>query len=273
MKKMRKTATFLLLCTLLAASAGCTSKLSKQDYRMAGIEAMEAGSYEEAVTQFDEAIAHSNGFVGKFELDVLKYRGEAEFRMGDYTSAAKTYETLLEVDEKRAEYWYALCMCKAKLGEADEALAAFSSGQEVDAKASGANEALGLLGDCLVEEQRAEEALSLYEQVLASGSVSAELYNRLGLCYLEAEAYDRALECFTSGLEVVNAAANENADRTGNETETEGAALQQQLLFNQAVAYEFVGDFQTARERMEAYVAAYLEHEEAQRELTFLQTR
>ncbi|MDO4295203.1 MAG: tetratricopeptide repeat protein [bacterium] len=273
MKKRKRIAALLLLCTLLTASAGCTSKLSKQDYRMAGIEAMEAGSYEEAVTQFDEAIAHSNGFVGKFELDVLKYRGEAEFRMGDYASAAETYETLLEADGKRAEYWYALCMSEAKLGEVDAALAAFSSGQEMDAKASGADEALWILGDSLVEQQREEEALSLYEQVLASGEVSAALYNRLGLCYLEAAAYDRALECFTSGLEAVDAEENEKVDRTGDETETEGAGLQQQLLFNQAVAYEFAGDFQTARERMEAYVAAYPEHEEAQKELTFLQTR
>ena len=41
-----------------------------------------------------------------FEIDVLKYRGEAEFLLGDYGAAAYTYDTLAKVDKPRAEYYY-----------------------------------------------------------------------------------------------------------------------------------------------------------------------
>ena len=45
------------------------------------------------------------------------------------------------------------------------------------------------------------------------------------------------------------------------------------LIYNQAVAYEYKGDFDKARELMEQYVAGNSSDEEAARELEFLKSR
>ena len=66
---------------------------------------MENGDYEGAVAQFDSLI-HQTKHISSFEIDVLKYRGEAEFMLGDYGAAAYTYDTLVKVDKPRAEYYY-----------------------------------------------------------------------------------------------------------------------------------------------------------------------
>ena len=45
------------------------------------------------------------------------------------------------------------------------------------------------------------------------------------------------------------------------------------LIYNQAVAYEYKGDFDKARELMEQYVAGNSSDEEAARELEFRKSR
>ena len=40
---------------------------------------------------FDLALKEADGVVNAFELDILKYRGEAEFMLEDYEAAAHTY--------------------------------------------------------------------------------------------------------------------------------------------------------------------------------------
>ena len=62
---------------------------------------MENGDYEGAVAEFDSLIDQTK-HVSSFEIDVLKYRGEAEFMLGDYGAAAYTYDTLVKVDKPRA---------------------------------------------------------------------------------------------------------------------------------------------------------------------------
>ena len=51
------------------------------------------------------------------------------------------------------------------------------------------------------------------------------------------------------------------------------AASVPDLIYNQAVAYEYKGDFDKARELMEQYVAGNSSDEEAARELEFLKSR
>ena len=55
---------------------------------------------------FDLALKEADGVVNAFELDILKYRGEAEFMLEDYEAAAHTYGILADVDGKEPEYLY-----------------------------------------------------------------------------------------------------------------------------------------------------------------------
>ena len=86
-------------------TAGCGgSQKEREEIRLLGIEQLDGGNYEEAIQSFEQALALSSKVVGEFELDILKYRAEAEYRAGDYQAAAYTYQVLMQVDEEREEY-------------------------------------------------------------------------------------------------------------------------------------------------------------------------
>ena len=53
----------------------------------------------------------------------------------------------------------------------------------------------------------------------------------------------------------------------------EGNAYRQELSYNRIVAYENLGDFESAKKYMKEYLKAYPDDERAQREYEFLQTR
>ena len=65
--------------------------------------------------------------------------------------------------------------------------------------------------------------------------------------------YEQALECFQKGLEIA------------------GEGEKQRLLYGEAVAYEYLLDFDTAREKLEAYLAEYPDDANALRDKRFLQ--
>lgn len=249
---------FLLTAGLcLGLMTGCGKSENRYTYRDAGIEALNAGDYESAIASFDEAINASKALVGAFDIDVLKYRAEAEYRAADYQAAADTYGILIQVDEERPEYLNMRCVSKAQAGDLSGALEDYNRAAELDTekKAPGRAEALLAAGAALENQGAAAEAMALYEGAQAEGMDKAELYNRMGLCKFGEKDYDGAIAYFAQGL-----------------TKADAASVPE-LLYNQAVAYEYQGDFARARELMEQYVAEHGTDEEAVRELEFLKTR
>lgn len=77
----------VLLCILALSGCGKNNK-EREELRMSGITKMDAGDYAGAAQDFEAAIQASSGRVGSFEIDVLKYRAEAEYKLGDYGAAA-----------------------------------------------------------------------------------------------------------------------------------------------------------------------------------------
>lgn len=166
MYKMRYLLVSLFLMVFMLSSC---SKTNKYTYRDNGIQQLEEGNYVEAVASFNEAINKSSGRVGKFEKDVLKYRAEAEFKSGDYEAAAKSYETLLEVDKNLPEYEY---MKQISLGQVYEASEDYSN------------------------------AMVAYESAVAAKGGSADVYNRIGMCKIKEKEYEEALSYFQKGIEL-----------------------------------------------------------------------
>lgn len=115
-------------------------------------------------------------------------------------------------------------------------------------------EVLLLLGQSYEALNDRAYALTLYGEYVAENP-SAAIYNQMGLCYAATGDYENALDSFEKGLSV------------------EGNACRQELLFNRIVAYENLGDFETAKKYMKEYLKAYPDDERAQRENEFLQTR
>ena len=241
---------------MLLLSACTKAGESKEDYRLAGIEALNAGDYEAAISAFDASLEESRGKVGDFQLDVLKYRAEAEYFIEDYQAAAHTYDVLIQVDDELPEYLIRRSMSYAAMGEIDLASADYKRAKELDPQAVDLNHAMLALTAAMEEADGYEnQALELYEQAIANGWENAEIYNRMGKNQMDAGNYEKALDCFQKGL----AFSDE--------------AVTQDLLFNQAVTYEYMGQFDTARDLFDRYIEQYGDDEAAKRELEFLKTR
>ena len=100
----------MVLTVVITASAlilgGCGESKAAKEARLKGIEQVKNEDYASAVESFDLALKEADGVVNAFELDILKYRGEAEFMLEDYEAAAHTYGILADVDGKEPEYLY-----------------------------------------------------------------------------------------------------------------------------------------------------------------------
>lgn len=112
-KHLRPLAVLAAAALLLTGCKGVTEE--EKTARENGIALLESGDYEGALDQF-EALIQDADRVTDFEVDILKYRAEAEYGLKDYEAAAHTYDILSQIDKERAEYGYfaALSLAKAR---------------------------------------------------------------------------------------------------------------------------------------------------------------
>lgn len=247
----------LLLCFLLIlVLSGCKSnEKEKQTLRLQGIEQLDAGNYEAAIEAFEGALALSSKVVGEFELDVLKYRAEAEYKAGDYGAAAYTYDVLLQVDEERQEYRTRICRLHILAGELDKAIEEYRKLYEALPACEETAQILLSLGQALADQDRFDEAVDLYEQAVSGGMQNGEIYNRMAVCEIEAGNIDQAIQYLEQGV------------KTGDQS------VMDSLFLNQAAAYERKQDFPRALSILEQYTAAYGVNEKVQKEMDFLRSR
>lgn len=264
MNILRKATGMLVVTAMLLT--GCRGSKEKYIFRETGIQQLAAGSYKEAIQSFDQALKHSDGLVGVFELDVLKYRAEAEYKVEDYEAAAHTYEVLIQADKPLPEYRDMQNMVYIKAGELDKALAAYqeslkkSGSDKTKSNTDGTENAvrkaiLMELGRALTNVGRFDEAKTLYLQAITDGMMDGELYNRMGLCELEEGNLDQAMDYFVKGAQLPDTGARSK------------------LLYNQAAVYEKKQDFEKAKALLESYVSTYGSTPELEKELAFLKTR
>lgn len=255
-KRGKKACILGILAALSVLMSGCFGgSKEKYTFRDNGIDLLNAGDYEGAIKAFDEALNASNGLVGAFELDILKYRAEAECGTGDYAAAAHTYAVLNQADEERPEYLGRSCLLYVKSGNVDQALEQYQKAYEKAPDSETTQDALLAVGDGLSGAGRFDEAMELYQTALNGGVQNGELYNRMGICQLDAKKADEALQYFEQGLSVADGESRKK------------------LLYNKAAAQEQNLDFSGALETLESYVEEFGSVPEVEKEIAFLKTR
>ena len=241
------------LAVLLLGGCGATKEMKAA--RENGIALLESGDYEGAIQEFDRLI-ESAGRVSDFELDVLKYRAEAEFALEDFEAAAHTYDILSQVDGEKAEYYYFGAVSLAGSKKTEEALALLEKGRALDesGEKDGFTEAMLAVGAAL-SDAGAEGADGLYNELIQSGRADTRVYNRLALLSMKAGEYETALKFCEEGLALPDAEAA------------------RELAYNRAVCYEYLGRYEEALTLFEDYVAEFGSDEKAEHEIAFLKTR
>lgn len=120
------------------------------------------------------------------------------------------------------------------------------------------DEAYRGLGIAYFELGEFEEAAEAFENALTNeADETATIYSLLGASYLQAESYEEALEAYTKALQQKDCSDE----------------LKQEILYNEIAVYEGMGNWDTVKEKVDAYVAAYPEDARLEKTLEFLETR
>ncbi len=109
----------------------------------------------------------------------------------------------------------------------------------------------GLVYDALGDFSYAK---TMYEGYLEQENSDGSIYNLIASSEMSSGNYEEALSTIQRGLEYASDS-------------------RQELYRNEIIAYEYLGDFETAKTKMEAYLEMYPQDEEAAREYVFLKTR
>ncbi|MBR3637621.1 MAG: tetratricopeptide repeat protein [Lachnospiraceae bacterium] len=237
------------------------------------------GRYEESVDRFSAILA-----LKEKNVDAYVERGTAYLALGKTDEATADFDRAVELAPKD----YGLCIdiyCilreagKETIGAAylqnavdseDKKMPDYDKGrlyfylgdysnardylEKAKGSGNGSEELILLLGQCYENLNDRTYAISVYTGYLASAQ-SRAVYNQLGMCYAASGDYQSALAAFQTGLGLSD------------------YAFEQELRFNEIVAYEKMGDFITAKDKCAEYVEAYPGDEEGEREYRFLKTR
>ncbi len=98
-------------------------------------------------------------------------------------------------------------------------------------------------------------AVTIYEEYIRENPTAGAVYEELATCRMNQGDYEGALSTIEAGMN-----AGDGEGKKG-------------MMFDRAVAYEMLYDFENAAKYMEEYLAAYPDDEVAKRENLFLSTR
>ncbi len=248
-------AVIILAAFILTGCSGVSEEMI--DKRDEGIALMENGDYETAIEKFEDIISQATS-VTDFHLDVLKYRAEAEYSLGDYEAAIYTYGLLEQLDGERAEYCYLRAICYARAGNTDEAAARIAAGRALENDAgpgTGYIEAMETLAQVLSDSDDFSKAGDIYEALIQAGCDTTDIYNRLMLTKIAVNDYEGALSVYERSLSLADTYAASD------------------LMFNAAVCYEYMGQYDKAASMFESYEDKFGSDERAEHELAFLSSR
>lgn len=124
-----------------------------------------------------------------------------------------------------------------------------------DAVADHNEEALFYLAKTYAELEQYSDAEDLYKEGINDNPNDPDAYNQYGAYLMSRSDYSSALVYIETGLELKKGAKN------------------QDLLYNQAVCYEYTQEFEKATDLFKTYLETYPDDQAAQKEYSFLLTR
>ncbi len=216
----------------------------KDAYYLRGTVELENGNYEMAVVDFDKAISLNPGDYGRL-IDVY-----ISLDSNGYKEAGQQYlsKAMNEGQDKMSDY---------DLGRLNYYLGDYNAARNYleKAKDKGGSDVVLFLGRTYEALGDYNYAASVYESYLAAHEPRQELYNQLALCKMKTSDYEAALTAVQSGLAL------------------EGNSALQPLKANEIICYEYLGDFDKAKNLISDYIKLYPDDAKARREVEFLSTR
>lgn len=200
-----------------------------QSYRGAGVAQMKLGNYEDAITNFNNALACDK--VGrKLKKDILSYRAAAYLKIKSYNEAMTDCQTLAESYDMDADLYFLTGEVALAMDSYEEAGSDFEQAYGEDATY---DRAIQIYGAYLEKDMEADGTRYL-EAALKTEPKNAEDYCNRGKVYYYMEDYSNAQKELTEAV---------------NQKSTEGMLLL-------GMVYRAQGDTSNARSMYQQYVSA-----------------
>lgn len=214
-----------------------------EHYYLRGSSYLLNGDLESAQSDFSRAIENQKS---SYDMYLNIYTALAQYGAEE---AGKVYlEEALKLDLGKKEDNFSKGKIYFLLGDYTNAISYLLKGSDN-------SEANLYLGKIYMASGDKTQAFLTFQQYLETNPDNGEVYNQLGFMRMEEGAYNEALSYLEAGLKCADLSARKA------------------LLYNEAICYEYLLDFDTAKQKFKAYVAAYPDDAEARREYEFLKTR
>ena len=238
------------------------------------------GYYEEAVQVYTEILE-------KFGDDALVYadRAYAYQNIGEYEKGLEDYDKAINLQQNNYEYYFGKYYLLTDMNWEAEARQVLNEAEKIEVKtkadkfnlakihfyqglydqaftelsesfANGFVEAYFYIGEIYSQKKDYSTAKYYYEKYMEEGgSPSPQIYNQIAACLIKMGDYGQAVSYLEEGI---SHAHNDN---------------KRVLLKNLVIAYENLGEFETALEKLGNYLALYPGDEDAKSEQVFLKSR
>lgn len=238
------------------------------------------GSYDKAIDTYTKIIAKDKKNAGAYgdRASCYRYMGMTEKSMEDYDKA-------ISIDTTNYEYYFGKYDLLAESGKEVDAKNVLSNATEIEAKTeedkynlakihyyqgdydlalteleksykNGFNEADYYIGEVYRNKKDYTKAVYYYEEYINSGKVNrSNVYNQAAVCLFKVDDYKKAIKYLELGIKYND------------------AGTIQTLKKNEIIAYENLGDFNKADEKLKDYLGSYPEDKDAIREAEFIETR
>ncbi len=188
---------FLVLLVLFCLTGCGERQENKMTCRQKGISYMENGKYEEALTEFQNALDLSLGEIGEEEVDICFYKAESLYRLGRIEEALGVYSAILDYEDNAKAYFLRGNLYYS-LGEEVKALNDYSEALKKDKK--NYDLYIGVF-EALTAHDRGKEAQEYLNQALEIGGDTAydkmqkgRIYFLLGESYTALSLLEEAIK-------------------------------------------------------------------------------
>lgn len=204
------------------------------------------GDYEASLADYDEAIALTPN---NFDLYFGKYN--VLEKLGKSAEQKELLSVITQIAGPTPEDAYFIAKAQYFSGAYDEALVGLAA-----AAKDGYEDAYYYIGEIFHQRSDYGEAIYYFKLYIAgSGARDAAAYNQMAICLMKQEKYADALETVRGGQKLSDALHGK------------------QLLYNEVVILERMGEYNAAYERAVEYRSRYPEDTKIKRELEFLASR
>jgi tetratricopeptide (TPR) repeat protein len=238
------------------------------------------GAYDEAIKTYTKLIKRNKNTADAYNSRALCYRNQGDYELsladydaaiklepknfshyfgmyyllaesGDEVSANEVLKMAAELTMETSADQYNLAKVHFYQGNYEEALSELSEGFK-----NGFTEAYYYIGEIYRIKKDYPKAVYYYDIFIEEGEIMApNVYNQIASSLIKIGDYSQALNYLEQGI-----AYNH-------------AATMKTLKKNEIIAYECLGEFAKAKEKLTQYLATYPKDEEAKREAQFVETR